>query len=303
MPRRDELLHGVCVSTDCCFPQIALPRPCNDAQSGHRDRHHGCRVRVHHIKLKLIQPCFRDGPCNRRPTTLISQALKPPALARAHQGIEGTSILAAVLFSDMEASSRRLRLLLAVMQLVSAVQAFKVGVYHLQSVPSRAVSSVYSARRVGAKGIVGARMASLAELELVGGVAISHEYVRVASDVTLHVAVAGEGNLGKDAPTICLLHGFPDFWLSWRKQLQGLVEGGYRVVCPDLRGYGKSSKPSGIERYSEVEITRDVEELRKYFVGEEGQFELLVGHDWGAACAWGTMSWYSPQPAYSHCAY
>jgi predicted alpha/beta-fold hydrolase len=202
-------------------------------------------------------------------------------------------------------SACRTTLLLALVQLLShsLVTAFRDGILPFrrlesaQSAPSleaarrsrhRAQRSLFSIRRTGA----GPLMAALAELDRVGEVAIRHEYVKVSSDVTLHVVVAGEGTPGTDAPTICLLHGFPDFWLSWHRQLQGLVEGGYRVVCPDLRGYGKSSKPSGIERYSEVEITGDVDALRKHFCGEEGQFELLAGHDWGAACAWGTMSWY-----------
>ena len=71
----------------------------------------------------------------------------------------------------------------------------------------------------------------------------------------LHVVEAGDGLGGaqdKSAKTICLLHGFPDFWLSWRRQLPGLTEAGYRVLCPDLRGYAKSSQPKAIDRYSEV---------------------------------------------------
>jgi len=71
----------------------------------------------------------------------------------------------------------------------------------------------------------------------------------------LHVVEAGESSGGaqdKSAKTICLLHGFPDFWLSWRRQLPGLTEAGYRVLCPDLRGYAKSSQPKAIDRYSEV---------------------------------------------------
>ena len=69
-------------------------------------------------------------------------------------------------------------------------------------------------------------------------------------------------------------------------------QAGYRVICPDMRGYAASSKPAGIENYSEVAITGDVDALRKHFCGADGAFELLVGHDWGAAAAWGTMSWY-----------
>lgn len=51
---------------------------------------------------------------------------------------------------------------------------------------------------------------------------------------------------------------FPDFWYSWRHQLPGLVQAGYRVVCPDLRGYGRSSKPSRLDAYSERALVADV---------------------------------------------
>ena len=84
---------------------------------------------------------------------------------------------------------------------------------------------------------------------------MTHHYVKVGNGVVLHVVEAGESSGGaqdKSAKTICLLHGFPDFWLSWRRQLPGLTEAGYRVLCPDLRGYAKSSQPKAIDRYSEV---------------------------------------------------
>lgn len=103
--------------------------------------------------------------------------------------------------------------------------------------------------------IVPARMqaASLPELDQIDGIAITHRYITVAADVTLHVVEAWNAPAGIDSPpTICLLHGFPDFWLGWRRQLPQLARAGYRVICPDLRGYAKSLKPKGIERYSEV---------------------------------------------------
>jgi hypothetical protein len=105
--------------------------------------------------------------------------------------------------------------------------------------------------------IASARMqaASLPELDQIDGVALTHHYIPVAADVILHVVEArnsGNSNADNDSPAICLLHGFPDFWLGWRRQLPLLAQAGYRVICPDLRGYAKSSKPQGIERYSEV---------------------------------------------------
>jgi hypothetical protein len=59
--------------------------------------------------------------------------------------------------------------------------------------------------------------ASLPELDEVGGVALMHHYITVADDVVLHVVEAG-GRSGEGVATVCFLHGFPDFWLSWRRQ-------------------------------------------------------------------------------------
>ena len=122
--------------------------------------------------------------------------------------------------------------------------------------PSRALSAGHAlpARRQRLAAAPGGarqlRAAQLPELDEVGGVALTHHYVTVDEGVKLHVVEAG--GVGADAPTVCLLHGFPDFWLSWRRQLPALVGAGFRVLCPDLRGYAKSSKPPGIHRYSEV---------------------------------------------------
>ena len=125
---------------------------------------------------------------------------------------------------------------------------------HCAEVPRRASSAGHLARQqlqagAGLRNLKAA--AQLPELDEIGGVALTHHYVAVDDAVTLHVVEAGGGG-GPDAPTICLMHGFPDFWLSWRRQLPALVNAGFRVLCPDLRGYAKSSKPLGIERYSEV---------------------------------------------------
>jgi epoxide hydrolase 4 len=63
-------------------------------------------------------------------------------------------------------------------------------------------------------------------------------------DVKLHYVEAGEG------PVVLLLHGFPEFWYGWRQQIAPLVEAGFRVVAPDLRGYNLSSKPDGFADYT-----------------------------------------------------
>lgn len=60
--------------------------------------------------------------------------------------------------------------------------------------------------------------------------------------ITLHWVEAGQG------PLVVLLHGFPEFWFSWRHQIPVLAAAGYRVVAPDLRGYNESDKPAGLRR-------------------------------------------------------
>jgi pimeloyl-ACP methyl ester carboxylesterase len=97
--------------------------------------------------------------------------------------------------------------------------------------------------------------------------------------VKLHYDQEGDG------PLVVLLHGFPEFRISWKQQLPALARAGFRAVAPDLRGYGDSPKPRGIDPYRMSLVGGDVIELIESLNG--GQPCVLVGHDWGAACAWG----------------
>lgn len=96
-----------------------------------------------------------------------------------------------------------------------------------------------------------------------------------ANGVRLHVAEAGDG------PLILLLHGFPEFWWSWRHQLGELPRHGLRVVAADLRGYGASDKPP--RGYDAVTAAADVAGLVRA-LGERDA--MIVGHDWGGLLAW-----------------
>lgn len=82
-------------------------------------------------------------------------------------------------------------------------------------------------------------------------------------------------------PLILLLHGFPEFWWAWRHQLEPLAAAGYRVVAPDLRGYGASDKPP--RGYDAVTAAADVAGLVRA-LGERDAF--VVGHAWGGLLAW-----------------
>ncbi len=86
-----------------------------------------------------------------------------------------------------------------------------------------------------------------------------------------------------------LLHGFPEFWWTWRQQLSSLSQAGYRVVAPDLRGYGGSDKPP--RGYDLVTAASDAAGLVRS-LGEANA--VVVGHDWGGLIAW-TMATYHPK--------
>lgn len=79
-----------------------------------------------------------------------------------------------------------------------------------------------------------------------------------------------------------LLHGFPDFWYSWRHQIPALSKS-FRVVAPDLRGYNKSDKPEGVENYATSLLVQDI----SGFIDALGETKAtIVGHDWGGSIAW-----------------
>lgn len=95
-------------------------------------------------------------------------------------------------------------------------------------------------------------------------------------DVKIHYVTAGEG------PLVVMLHGFPDFWFTWRKQMPAIAES-HQVVAIDLRGFNKSDKPEGVENYALPKLVSDVEAVIKHF-GKTNA--TVVGHDWGGMIAW-----------------
>jgi pimeloyl-ACP methyl ester carboxylesterase len=96
-------------------------------------------------------------------------------------------------------------------------------------------------------------------------------------DVGLHVVDKGEGE------PVLLLHGFPELGYSWRHQIDALADGGYRVLVPDMRGYGRSDAPEQIAAYDILELCGDVDRLLDGIGVERA---AIVGHDWGATVAW-----------------
>ena len=96
-------------------------------------------------------------------------------------------------------------------------------------------------------------------------------------DITLGVEVSGDG------PAVVLVHGFPDLGHGWRHQVPALVAAGYRVIVPDMRGYGASSAPTPVQDYR---IDRLAEDLLALLRSVDEEHAVFVGHDWGAAVVW-----------------
>jgi pimeloyl-ACP methyl ester carboxylesterase len=103
--------------------------------------------------------------------------------------------------------------------------------------------------------------------------------IPVSDGVTLHAAAAGPA----DGPLAVLLHGFPEFWYSWRRQIPALTDAGFRVFAPDQRGYNLSDKPKGIRAYRLDALTADVAAILDWAGRDRA---VIVGHDWGGGVAW-----------------
>lgn len=97
----------------------------------------------------------------------------------------------------------------------------------------------------------------------------------ITNGIRMHYVTQGEG------PLILLLHGFPEFWYSWRHQIPLLAGQGYRVVAPDLRGYNETEKP--VHGYDVPTLLKDIAGL---ITGMGEERAIIVGHDWGGVLAW-----------------
>jgi epoxide hydrolase 4 len=95
--------------------------------------------------------------------------------------------------------------------------------------------------------------------------------------VRLHYVHAGTG------PPVLLLHGFPDFWYSWRRQVPALRDAGFHAVAPDLRGYNRSDAPRRVRDYSVRPLVDDIACIIR---GVCGGRAVVAGHDWGGLIAW-----------------
>ena len=104
---------------------------------------------------------------------------------------------------------------------------------------------------------------------------VSHGYAD-NNGVKIHYVSIGEG------PLVVMLHGFPDYWYTWRNQMAAL-KADFQVVAMDLRGYNLSGQPKGVENYKMKHLVQDVVAVI-HALGKEKA--IIVGHDWGGAIAW-----------------
>ena len=112
---------------------------------------------------------------------------------------------------------------------------------------------------------------------------VNHGYAD-NNGVRIHYATLGEG------PLVVMIHGFPDFWYSWRHQMEGLAEN-HLVVAMDQRGYNRSGQPEGDENYAMPFLVADVLAVIRH-LGRDSA--TVVGHDWGGAVAW-SVAFSQPQ--------
>ena len=108
---------------------------------------------------------------------------------------------------------------------------------------------------------------------------IEHRTVSV-NGLNMHVAEMGQG------PVVLFLHGFPELWYTWRRQIAYVAARGYRAIAPDLRGYGDTAgAPSGAAAYTSLHAAGDIVVLLDAVAPDQAQV-FVVGHDWGAMVAW-----------------
>lgn len=94
--------------------------------------------------------------------------------------------------------------------------------------------------------------------------------------VKIHYVTMGKG------PLVVLIHGFPDFWYTWREQMPELAKH-FQVVAIDMRGFNKSDQPEGVENYKLDKLVGDIDAVVKHFKADKA---IIVGHDWGGIVAW-----------------
>ncbi|KAG6586826.1 putative epoxide hydrolase [Phytophthora cinnamomi] len=113
-----------------------------------------------------------------------------------------------------------------------------------------------------------------------------HHFMTTPEGIKIHYVDVGP----RDGPPVVMLHGWPDLWFGWRYQIQALSPK-YRLIVPDVRGFGQSSTPQELEAYGTKNITNDIVALLDALKIEK---VVVLGHDWGGLNAW-RFSLYHPE--------
>ncbi|MFT4861056.1 MAG: pimeloyl-ACP methyl ester carboxylesterase [Pseudohongiellaceae bacterium] len=124
----------------------------------------------------------------------------------------------------------------------------------------------------------GQRSNDMTEMSPVAGVSFR---MIESNGITMRIAEAGSSG-----PLLLMAHGWPESWYNWRHQMTYFANAGYRVVAPDMRGYGQTDAPEGVESYDIVTLAADMVGILDA-LGEEKA--VMVGHDWGSIVAWNTV--------------
>ncbi|CAE6510651.1 unnamed protein product [Rhizoctonia solani] len=118
----------------------------------------------------------------------------------------------------------------------------------------------------------------------------NHRYEKLSTGHNYHfIDQYPQGDHNLNAPTLLLVHGFPDCWYGWRHQIKAWAMQGWRVVVPDKLGYGGTDQPKDIRGYTTKSLCADLVALLD-LIGVDKI--IFIGHDWGAFCLWRFCLWY-----------
>jgi pimeloyl-ACP methyl ester carboxylesterase len=113
-------------------------------------------------------------------------------------------------------------------------------------------------------------------LQTAAGAELGEDEFADSDGVKIHYVTMGKG------PLVVMIHGFPDYWYTWRAQMPELAKH-FQVVAVDMRGYNQSDKPQGVENYAMPKLVGDIDAVVRHCKADKA---IIVGHDWGGIVAW-----------------